>query len=179
MDFMNLNQAAHGDREFGFIGARMRIARKVVVGYYEDKEVQARIAAWMRAARGWHDWQGARFARFGDNMRQVAVTEGDKVAAQIKLGFGVNGYGIGDLVESMDAIDDGQIDELCAEYENIYDVQAELKQGGARHDSLRYEARIELGCNVVFGKKQLRRIYQFIRDFARNAAVARFWPRSA
>ena len=145
MDFMNLNQAAHGDREFGFIGARMRIARKVVVGYYEDKEVQARIASWMRAARGWHDWQGARFARFGDNMRNVAVTEGDKVAAEIKLGFGVNGYGIGDLVESMDAISDAQIDELCAEYETIYDVRDALKKSGERHESLRYEARIELG----------------------------------
>ena len=145
MDFMNLNQAAHGDREFGFIGARMRIARKVVVGYYEDKEVQARIASWMRAARGWHDWQGARIARFGDNMRNVAVTEGDKVAAEIKLGFMVNGYGIGDLVESMDAISDEQIDDLCATYESEYNVEAQLQKGGARHDSLRYEARIELG----------------------------------
>ena len=145
MDFMNLNQAAHGDREFGFIGARMRIARKVVVGYYEDAEVQARIASWMRAARGWHDWQGARFARFGDNMRNVAVTEGDKVAAEIKLGFMVNGYGIGDLVASMDAVSETQIDDLCAEYETIYDVQDALKKGGERHESLRYEARIELG----------------------------------
>ncbi len=145
MDFMNLNQAAHGDREFGFIGARMRIARKVVVGFYEDGEVQARIASWMRAARGWHDWQGARVARFGDNMRYVAVTEGDKVAAEIKLGFMVNGYGIGDLVSAMDKISDAQIDELCAQYEHLYDVQDELKGGGARHESLRYEARIELG----------------------------------
>ena len=145
MDFMNLNQAAHGDREFGFIGARMRISRKVVVGFYEDEEVQARIASWMRAARGWHDWQGARIARFGDNMRFVAVTEGDKVAAEIKLGFMVNGYGIGDLVESMNQISDSQIDELCAQYETEYDVQAELRSGGARHESLRYEARIELG----------------------------------
>ena len=145
MDFMNLNQAAHGDREFGFIGARMRIARKVVVGFYEDLEVQARIASWMRAARGWHDWQGARIARFGDNMRFVAVTEGDKVAAEIKLGFMVNGYGIGDLVESMDKVSDVQIDDLCAQYETEYDVQEELKRNGTRHDSLRYEARIELG----------------------------------
>ena len=145
MDFMNLNQAAHGDREFGFIGARLRIARKVVVGYWEEAEVQARIASWMRAARGWHDWQGARIARFGDNMRYVAVTEGDKVAAEIKLGFMVNGYGIGDLVESMDAISDGQIDELCATYQHEYDVANQLQKGGARHPSLRYEARIELG----------------------------------
>jgi L-arabinose isomerase len=135
MDFMNLNQAAHGDREFGFINARMRTARKVVVGYWEDEEVQARIAAWMRAARGWHDWQGARIARFGDNMRFVAVTEGDKVAAEIKLGFMVNGYGIGDLVESMDKISDEHIDALCQQYEAEYEVADELKHGGERHDS--------------------------------------------
>ncbi|RYX84894.1 L-arabinose isomerase [bacterium] len=150
MDFMNLNQAAHGDREFGFIGARMRIKRKVVVGYWEDEEVLARIAAWMRAARGWHDWQGGRIARFGDNMRFVAVTDGDKVAAEIKLGFMVNGYGIGDLVESMDAISDAQIDEQVALYEEQYDVVPELRKGGERHDSLRYEARIELGLLAFF-----------------------------
>ncbi|HEX9998486.1 MAG TPA: L-arabinose isomerase [Abditibacterium sp.] len=143
MDFMNLNQAAHGDREFGFIGARMRIARKVVVGYWEDSEVQARIASWMRAARGWHDWQGAKIARFGDNMRFVAVTEGDKVSAEIKLGFMVNGYGIGDLVEAMDAVSDAQIDELCVTYDREYQVAPELQKSGARHESLRYEARIE------------------------------------
>jgi L-arabinose isomerase len=145
MDFMNLNQAAHGDREFGFIGARMRVARKVVVGYWEDEEVQARIASWMRAARGWHDLQGARIARFGDNMRFVAVTDGDKVAAEIKLGYMVNGYGIGDLVEVMETISDEQVSELVALYESEYEVGPELKTGGARHESLRYEARIELG----------------------------------
>jgi len=98
MDFMNLNQAAHGDREAGFLHTRMRLNRKVVVGHWEDAEVQDRLGAWMRAARGWHDLQGARFARFGDNMRQVAVTEGDKVAAEMRFGFAVNGYGVGDLV---------------------------------------------------------------------------------
>ena len=144
MDFMNLNQAAHGDREFGFIGARMRLSRKVVVGYWEDGEVQARIAAWMRAARAWHDWQGAQIARFGDNMRFVAVTEGDKVSAEIKLGFMVNGYGIGDLVEEMETVSDAQIDELCALYEAEYEVAPELRKSGEKHQSLRYEARIEL-----------------------------------
>ena len=93
MDFMNLNQSAHGDREAGFIHTRMRLARKVVVGHWSDPEVQDRIGAWMRAARAWHDWQGARFCRFGDNMRQVAVTEGDKVAAEMTFGFSTNGYG--------------------------------------------------------------------------------------
>ncbi|PQV63548.1 L-arabinose isomerase [Abditibacterium utsteinense] len=148
MDFMNLNQAAHGDREFGFIGARMRIARKVVVGYWEDPEVQARIASWMRAARGWHDWQSAKFARFGDNMRMVAVTEGDKVAAEIKFGYSVNGYGIGDLVESMKTISDAQIEELVTQYAKFYDVAPELQKNGARHASLRAEARIELGLRT-------------------------------
>ena len=90
MDFMNLNQAAHGDREFGFIGTRMRLERKVVVGHWSEPDVQDRLAAWMRAARGWHDWQGAKFARFGENMRQVAVTEGDKVAAEMRFGYGLN-----------------------------------------------------------------------------------------
>ncbi|HXZ17363.1 MAG TPA: L-arabinose isomerase, partial [Roseiarcus sp.] len=92
MDFMNLNQSAHGDREAGFIHTRMRLGRKVVVGHWSDPEVHERIGAWMRAARAWADWQGARFCRFGDNMRQVAVTEGDKVAAEMTFGFSTNGY---------------------------------------------------------------------------------------
>ena len=98
MDFMNLNQAAHGDREFGFIGTRMRLNRKVVVGFWKDPDVVAQLATWMRAACAWDDAQNMKVARFGDNMRQVAVTEGDKVEAQIRLGYSVNGYGIGDLV---------------------------------------------------------------------------------
>jgi len=109
MDFMNLNQAAHGDREAGFIHTRMRLGRKVVVGHWQDPEVQDRLAAWMRAARAWHDLQGAKFARFGDNMRQVAVTEGDKVSAEMRFGFSVNGYGVGDLVaKTSDAAIDNQ-----------------------------------------------------------------------
>ena len=95
MDFMNLNQAAHGDREHGFIMSRLRLERKVVVGYWQDAAVQRRIGAWCRAAAAWHDWQGAKFCRFGDNMREVAVTEGDKVAAQVQFGYSVNGYGGG------------------------------------------------------------------------------------
>ena len=148
MDFMNLNQAAHGDREFGFIGTRLRLNRKVVVGHWQDKEVQARLAAWMRAARGWHDWQGAKFARFGDNMRYVAVTEGDKVAAEIRFGYSVNGYGVGDLVEKVDGVSDADTDRLVAEYEELYSVAAELRKGGERHDSLRYGARLELGLRA-------------------------------
>src|SRR5476651_1616445 len=106
MDFMNLNQAAHGDREAGFLHTRLRLNRKVVVGHWEDPEVQDRLGAWMRAARAWHDWQGAKFARFGDNMRQVGVTDGDKVSAEIRFGYAVNGYGVGDLVKHVDAVSD-------------------------------------------------------------------------
>ena len=148
MDFMNLNQAAHGDREFGFIGARMRLARKIVVGYWEDPTVCQQIAVWMGAARGWHDWQGARFARLGDNMRYVAVTEGDKVAAEMRFGFMVNGYGIGDLVEQVDAVSDAATDALAGEYEELYDVAPALRRGGERHQSLREGARIELGLRA-------------------------------
>jgi L-arabinose isomerase len=150
MDFMNLNQAAHGDREAGFLHTRMRLNRKVVVGHWEDAEVQDRLGAWMRAARAWHDLQGAKFARFGDNMRQVAVTEGDKVSAEMRFGFAVNGYGVGDLVAKISdaAIDNRAIDRLCGEYEDRYRVAKELRKNGARHDALRYGARIELGLRA-------------------------------
>jgi len=148
MDFMNLNQAAHGDREAGFIHTRMRLARKVVVGHWSDPEVHARIAAWLRAAHAWHDWQGARFVRFGDNMRQVAVTDGDKVSAEMRFGFSVNTHGVGDLAEKVDAAKDSDVASLCAEYERAYKVAAPLKKGGARHDSLRYGARLELGLQA-------------------------------
>jgi len=99
MDFMNLNQSAHGDREFGFMMSRMRMNRKVVVGHWQDEEVLKSIDVWARAACGWHDWQQAKFCRFGDNMRYVAVTEGDKVEAELKFGYTVNTHGIGDLVK--------------------------------------------------------------------------------
>src|SRR5687767_6204604 len=143
MDFMNLNQSAHGDREAGFIHTRMRLGRKVVVGHWQDPEVQDRLAAWMRVARAWHDWQGAKFARFGDNMRQVAVTEGDKVSAEMTFGFSVNGHGVGDLVARIAdiGIHDQQIDALCAEYADRYTIAKPLRRGGPRHEALRYGAR--------------------------------------
>jgi L-arabinose isomerase len=119
-----------------------------VVGHWSDTEVQDRVAAWMRAARAWHDWQGAKFCRFGDNMRQVAVTEGDKVAAEARLGYSVNGYGVGDLVKIINDVGDAAINRLCDEYEQRYDVAKELRKGGARHDSLRYGARTELGLRA-------------------------------
>ncbi len=148
MDFMNLNQAAHGDREAGFIHTRMRLGRKVVVGHWSDPEVQDRIGAWMRAARAWQDWQGAHFARFGDNMRQVAVTEGDKVATEMKFGFAVNGYGVGDLVEQVNAATDKAIDALVADYAKAYTLAPALRKGGAKHEALRYSARLELGLRA-------------------------------
>ncbi len=145
MDFMNLNQAAHGDREAGFLHTRLRLERKVVVGHWQDPEAQAHLGAWARAAWAWHDWQGARFARFGDNMREVAVTEGDKVSAQMRFGFSVNGWGIGDLVERVNAANEADVKALIDTYLSEYDVAAELQPGGARHSSLLDGARIELG----------------------------------
>lgn len=149
MDFMNLNQAAHGDREAGFIHSRLRLGRKVVVGHWEDPEVHARLGAWMRAARAWHDWQGARVTRLGDNMRQVAVTEGDKVAAEMRFGFATNGHGVGDLVALMNQVPDQAIDRLCADYTDSYDVVKDLRKGGARHAALRDAARQELGIRAL------------------------------
>ncbi len=150
MDFMNLNQSAHGDREAGFLHTRLRLNRKVVVGHWSDPEVQDRLGAWVRATRAWHDWQGAKFVRFGDNMRQVAVTEGDKVSAELRFGFSVNGHGIGDLVARISdaGIHADEVEALCAEYEKRYRVAPELRRGGKRHDSLRYGARIELGLRA-------------------------------
>ncbi|HWH72329.1 MAG TPA: L-arabinose isomerase, partial [Candidatus Sulfotelmatobacter sp.] len=148
MDFMNLNQAAHGDREHGFIMSRMRLNRKVVVGFWQDAPVQEQIGAWSRAAAGWHDWQGAKFARFGDNMREVAVTEGDKVAAQMQFGYSVNGYGVGDLVKRIQEVTDKQVETLVAEYDASYSVAPKLRSHGALHASLHESARIELGLHA-------------------------------
>ena len=148
MDFMNLNQTAHGGREFGFIGSRMRLARKVVVGHWQDEEVLARLDAWMRAAAAWHDAQGAKFARFGDNMREVAVTEGDKVAAQAQFGYSVNGFGLGDLVERVNAAADSEVADLVADYEASYSVAPRLRPDGAQRESLFDAARIELGLRA-------------------------------
>ena len=148
MDFMNLNQTAHGGREFGYIGARMRLPRKVVVGHWQDSETLDRLNVWMRAAAAWHDAQNAKFARFGDNMREVAVTEGNKVSAQMQFGYSVNGYGLGDLVAVMNAVPDSAVSELIAVYESSYDVVPELLEDGARRQSLRDAARIELGLRA-------------------------------
>ena len=145
MDFMNLNQAAHGDREFGFIGSRLRLERKVVVGHWQDDGTQSELGVWARAAAAWADWQGMKIARFGDNMRDVAVTEGDKVQAQIQLGYDVYGYGVGDLVKVVNEASDDEVDKLVKVYMDEYEIVPELKPGGAQHESLRDGARIEIG----------------------------------
>ncbi|MDH6115398.1 L-arabinose isomerase [Kitasatospora sp. MAP12-15] len=145
MDFMNLNQAAHGDREFGFVQTRLGVARKTVVGHVSDPAVTARIAAWARAATGRAELRSLRLARFGDNMRDVAVTEGDKVEAQRRFGVSVNTYGVNDLVAAVDSTLDKGVGTLVEEYQETYRLAPELRADGARHDSLRYAARIEVG----------------------------------
>ncbi|MFI6151755.1 L-arabinose isomerase [Kitasatospora sp. NPDC051170] len=145
MDFMNLNQAAHGDREFGYIQSRLGVARKTVAGHVSDPAVSARIGTWARAASGRAELRSLKLARFGDNMRDVAVTEGDKVEAQRRFGVSVNTYGVNDLVAAVDAAEDGEVTALVKEYEEVYRLAPELRAGGERHESLRYAARIELG----------------------------------
>ncbi len=145
MDFMNLNQSAHGGREFGFIGSRLRIERKVVVGHWATPMVQQKLGTWLRAAAAWHRWQGGRVARFGDNMREVAVTEGNKVSAQIQFGYSVSGYGVGDLVERINAVAESDINALMEQYEAEYEVAPEARKGGALRDTLKEAARMEKG----------------------------------
>ncbi|SEF90061.1 L-arabinose isomerase [Actinacidiphila yanglinensis] len=145
MDFMNLNQAAHGDREFGYVQARIGVARKTVAGHVSDPAVVARVHAWMRAAIGHHTLRHLKLARFGDNMRDVAVTEGDKVEAQLRFGVSVNTYGVNDLVARVDQVADAAVTDLVKEYAGAYRLAPELAAGGERHASLRYAARIELG----------------------------------
>jgi L-arabinose isomerase len=145
MDFMNLNQSAHGDREFGFIEARMGLRRKIVVGHWQDPDVAARIGVWTRAAAGWREAQSLKVARFGDNMREVAVTEGDKVEAQIRLGVAVNGYGVDELGAAVAEVPDADADALVARYEQDYELAPPLESGGERRESLRDAARIEAG----------------------------------
>jgi L-arabinose isomerase len=144
MNFMNTNQAAHGGREYGFMVSRMDKNRKVIAGHWQDQEVQRRIGVWSRAAAAWADSQGAKFVRFGDNMRNVAVTEGDKVEAQMKFGYEVHYYGIGDLVEYINDVDQAEIAELVEVYKQEYNVQKGLLAGEAK-ESLEESARIEIG----------------------------------
>jgi len=144
MDFMNLNQSAHGDREFGFIGTRMRLNRKVVVGHYEDSEAIRKIAIWARTAAAYDDAQGMKVARFGDNMREVAVTEGNKVSAQISMGYSVYGYGIGDLVKAVNEVSTADVNKLVALYASEYKMTKEV----AGSETLRDAAKIEIGMEI-------------------------------
>ena len=148
MDFMNLNQAAHGDREVGFIQTRLGVARKTVAGHVSSPRVAERIAVWQRAAVGAAAVRSLRLARFGDNMRDVAVTEGDKVEAELKFGVSVNTYGVNDLVERVDAVTEAEIDGYVEQYLTDYAVAPELSPGGDRHDCLREAARIEGGLRT-------------------------------
>ena len=143
MDFMNLNQAAHGDREHGFLGARLRLPRKVIAGYWQDEAVQRRLADWMRAAVGVAFSRSLKVMRFGDNMREVAVTEGDKVEAQIKLGWQVNTWPVGQLVEAMEAVTEEQIDALVEEYRQNYDLNPDDLE------TIHYQAREELAMKAM------------------------------
>lgn len=144
MDFMNLNQSAHGDREFGFMVTRMRKNRKIIVGHWQEKQVQQKIGNWTRVAAGWNVFKSIKVARIGDNMREVAVTEGDKVEAQMRFGFSVNGFGLGDVVKYVDEVSDGEIQKLVNTYINSYETTAELKQS----PSLKEAARIEIGLRA-------------------------------
>ena len=144
MDFMNLNQSAHGDREFGFINARMKSNRKVVVGHWKDNEVLKEINNWMSVAVGFVEGRNIKIARLNDNMRDVAVTEGDKVEAAIKLGWTVDGYGIGDLVTEMEKVTDEEVETLVKEYEELYNICEEGKVEGNIRDSIKYQAKIEI-----------------------------------
>ncbi|MBI9050623.1 MAG: L-arabinose isomerase [Anaerolineaceae bacterium] len=145
MDYMNLHQSAHGDREYGFIASRLRMNRKVVVGHWQDPEVQTALDSWSRSASAWADSQGLKIARFGDNMREVAVTEGDKVQAHIQLGYSVFGYGVGDLVQAVKNVTEAEVDAMMDTYYQEYEVAAEMQKGAAKYDSLREAARIEVG----------------------------------
>ncbi|TQL03266.1 L-arabinose isomerase [Cellulomonas sp. SLBN-39] len=143
-DFMNLNQAAHGDREYAYIATRLGLPRTTVSGHVSNPAVTSRIGTWVRAAAGWQAVQDLRLVRFGDNMRNVAVTEGDKTEAEIRLGVSVNTWGVNDLVAAVEAVDEAAVDALVAQYEELYDVVPELRAGGGRHESLRYAARQEI-----------------------------------
>jgi L-arabinose isomerase len=166
MDFMNLNQSAHGDREFGFMATRMGLRRKTVVGHWSDPAVARRVGAWARAACGWHELQRLEVARFGDNMRHVAVTEGDKVEAQLRLGVSVNGYGVDDLARAVHEVTDAEVDALTRDYEDRYDLVPALREGGERRASLRDAARIEAGLRFFLDAGGFKAFTDTFEDLA-------------
>lgn len=146
MDYMNLNQSAHGGREFGHIVSRLRKNRKVVVGHWQNDAVQKKVGQWARVALAWYDSQGMKVARIGDNMREVAVTEGDKVEAQIRLGWQVHGYGIGDVLKHIDAVTEAQINALMEEYHTLYEIK--VAKNDPLYANVRYQAKLELGMHA-------------------------------
>jgi L-arabinose isomerase len=166
MDFMNLNQAAHGDREFAFILSRLRVSRKIVVGHWQDPSVADRIGTWSRAACGFHEARNLKVARFGSNMRRVAVTDGDRLEAQVKLGVAVDGFGVADLEMSMNQVDTASVDKLIEEYHDQYDVSPELSVGGDRHQSLIDAARIEQGLRDFLDAGGFRAFTDTFEDLA-------------
>ncbi len=158
MDFMNLNQAAHGDREHGFIGARLRKPRKIIAGYWQDEDVQKRLGAWMRAAVGAAFSRSLKVMRFGDNMREVAVTEGDKVEVQRKLGWQVNTWPVGRLVEEMDAVTEAEIDALMAEYCRLYTLATDDLE------TVRYQAREEIAMKKMLDQEGCKAFSNTFQD---------------
>ncbi|MDC6405017.1 L-arabinose isomerase [Maribacter flavus] len=145
MDFMNLNQSAHGDREFGHLMTRMRKNRKIIVGHWQTERVQQKLGNWSRVALGWNEFQNLKVARLGDNMREVSVTDGDKVEAQFRFGFSVNGYDSSDVVKHIKGLDQKEVDALVENYEQAYELSDSLKEGGNQRSSLIEAAKIELG----------------------------------
>ena len=145
MDFMNLNQSAHGDREFGHMMTRMRKDRKIIVGHWQEDRIQKKLGNWARVAMGWNEFQNLTVARIGDNMREVSVTDGDKVEAQLRFGFSVNGYDSSDVVKHMNILTEDEVEALMKEYEESYELSDKLKPGGAQRQSLIDAAKIELG----------------------------------
>ena len=175
MDFMNLNQSAHGGREFGFIGSRLRLERKVVVGYWKDPDVLAELGVWARAALAWNDAQSLKVARLGDNMREVAVTEGNKVSAQIKFGYTVDGFGVGDVAVFVQNVSDADAEKLLQEYDATYTVQADLQPGGARRAELKAAAKIELGMRAFLeagGYKAFTTTFEDLHGFVQLPGLA-------
>jgi L-arabinose isomerase len=166
MDFMNLNQAAHGDREFGYVLSRLRVSRKIVVGHWQDPAVAERVGAWARAACGRHESRNLKLARFGSNMRRVAVTDGDRLEAQVRLGVAVDGFGVADLERAMSDVDNRAIHELVVEYHDLYEMAPELARGGDRHESLVEAARIEAGLRTFLDAGGFRAFTDTFEDLA-------------
>ncbi|MBE9940069.1 L-arabinose isomerase [Cellulosimicrobium cellulans] len=174
-DFMNLNQAAHGDREYAYVATRLGVARTTVVGHVSNPAVTARVGSWVRGAAGWAATHELRLARFGDNMRNVAVTEGDKTEAELRFGVSVNTWGVNDLVRAVDEVSEADVDALVAEYEDLYDVVPELRKDGDWHASLRYAARQEIALETFLesvGAKAFTTNFEDLGDLRQLPGIA-------